>query len=60
MEGKWDAKTARLAGIEGVRAIAAFSVLVYHVYYYGAPSQVVWLVPTKVWSLVTGWLELPS
>jgi hypothetical protein len=27
---------------------------------YGAPSQVVWLLPTKVWSLVTGWLELPS
>lgn len=38
MEGKFDAKTARLAGIEGVRAIAAMSVLVYHVYFYGAPD----------------------
>src|SRR5262245_5006866 len=29
---------ARLPGIEGLRAIAAMSVLVYHVYSYGAPN----------------------
>lgn len=38
MEGEFKAKTARLAGMEGFRAIAAMSVLVYHVYYYAAPD----------------------
>ena len=30
--------TARLSGIEGLRAVAATSVLVYHVFLYGAPN----------------------
>lgn len=38
MEANFNAKTARLAGMEGFRAIAAMSVLVYHVYYYAAPD----------------------
>jgi peptidoglycan/LPS O-acetylase OafA/YrhL len=38
VEAEPNAKTARLAGIEGFRAIAAMSVLVYHVYYYAAPD----------------------
>ncbi len=38
MEGNVDTKRRRLAGIEGVRAIAAMSVLVYHVYFYAAPD----------------------
>ena len=31
-------RTPRLAGIEGLRAVAATSILVYHVYLYGAPD----------------------
>jgi peptidoglycan/LPS O-acetylase OafA/YrhL len=36
--GRSSAKASRLAGIEGLRAIAAASVLVYHVFLYGAPN----------------------
>lgn len=39
MNGKSSSKTGRLAGIEGLRAIAALSVLVYHVAHYGAPDS---------------------
>jgi peptidoglycan/LPS O-acetylase OafA/YrhL len=38
MAGNVDTTRRRLAGIEGVRAIAAMSVLVYHVYFYAAPD----------------------
>jgi peptidoglycan/LPS O-acetylase OafA/YrhL len=36
--GRSSAKASRLSGIEGLRAIAAASVLVYHVFLYGAPN----------------------
>lgn len=39
IEGRSDAKASRLAGIEGMRAVAAASVLVYHVYLYGGPGR---------------------